>query len=116
MNTKGFTLLELAIVLVIVSVLATISIGVFVSYGNATKDSAVKFSLTEVHRIAQLGYHDGVEVASWDSLTDYGFRLGENVIINLENGFEETFLTSGYYAGREDVIYQIDECGNVTRR
>lgn len=116
MNKKGFTLVELAVVLVIISILACIAIPMFVSYGDTTKNSAVKFDLAESYRVAKMCYHDGLGPITWPDLVTHGFRLSKGVVYNLEDGGEETFLANGYYIGREEVVYQIDASGVITKR
>lgn len=116
MNNKGFTLLELAITLVIVAVLATISISIFMGISADARNGTTKHDLSEAYRISKLYFceNEGTDI-DFSELREYGFKLSEGVVLNVENGYEETFMVSASHVDRDEV-YQIDHNGVVTRR
>jgi prepilin-type N-terminal cleavage/methylation domain-containing protein len=116
MNSKGFTVLELAVVLIIVAILAVISISIFSGINGTARDGAAKYDLAEVYRISKLYYcdHEGTDI-DFSELQEYGFRLSDGVVLHIENGYEETFLISASHTDRDDV-YQVDHNGVITRR
>ena len=81
-NKKGFTLIELMIVVAIIGILAAIAIPKFADLINKSKEGATKGSLSSVRSAIQVYYGDNegwfpADVASLDSLTAGGKYLNE---------------------------------------
>jgi len=116
MNNKGFTVLELAVVLVIVAILSVISISIFMGISASAHDGAAKYDLAEAYRISKLYYcdHERTDI-DFSELQEYGFRLSDGIVLHIEDGYEETFLISASHTDRDDV-YQVDHNGVITRR
>lgn len=78
MNQKGFTLIELMIVIAIIGILAAIAIPNFLAYRTKGQDSAAVSAAKNFYNIAMAYYADGhtgsITVAN---MTAEGFNLGE---------------------------------------
>ena len=77
MNKKGFTLIELMIVVAIIGILAAIAIPKFANLINKSKEGATKGALSTVRSAIQIYYGDNegwfpTESAALTSLTDSG--------------------------------------------
>ncbi len=80
MNKKGFTLIELMIVVAIIGILAAIAIPKFANLINKSKEGATKGALSTVRSAIQIYYGDNegwfpTEAASLTSLTTDGKYL-----------------------------------------
>ena len=113
MKTKGFTLVELLVVIAILAILATVSVVGYTSFINSANDSVAQQELTQIrnYMIAQ-DYNDdkfsitsdnGLVFVSGTTLADY---VGEDKAIALEG----TATLNG-----TTVTYEIkDAAGTVT--
>lgn len=78
MNQKGFTLIELMIVIAIIGILAAIAIPNFLAYRTKGQDSAAVSAAKNFYNVAMAYYADGHTGAV--TITDMeaeGFNLGE---------------------------------------
>jgi len=66
-NEKGFTLIEILIVVVIVAILAAISVPIYVEYVKSARASDAKTSINAIWQAAQVFYQDKGE---WPSTVD----------------------------------------------
>lgn len=119
MNAKGFTLLELLVVFIVISVLAAIAIPVFVSHVDSARHSAVKNCLAEGYRIAQLCFHDEIDsLDSWAPMAEHGMQANTHVDIWIVDGHRtaDTLLLYAQHKKRTEIRYQVDFEGRITRR
>jgi len=72
-NVKGFTLIELMIVLAIIGILAAMAVSIFSGYDCVTKQSEAKSSLSTIHK-AQIAYFSEYNTFS-SSLSAISFSL-----------------------------------------
>jgi prepilin-type N-terminal cleavage/methylation domain-containing protein len=66
-NEKGFTLIEILIVVVIVAILAAISVPIYVEYVKSARASDAKTSINAIWQAAQVFYQDK---GDWPSTVD----------------------------------------------
>jgi prepilin-type N-terminal cleavage/methylation domain-containing protein len=66
-NEKGFTLIEILIVVVIVAILAAISVPIYVEYVKSARASDAKTSINAIWQAAQVYYQDK---GDWPSTVD----------------------------------------------
>ena len=78
-NRKGFTLIEILIVVVIVAILAAISVPIYVEYVKSARASDAKTTINAVWQAAQVFYQDKGEYPSSidDLINEHYLQISE---------------------------------------
>jgi type IV pilus assembly protein PilA len=114
-NKKGFTLLELLIVVSIIGVLAVVAIPAYSQYKGRAYAADTKSNLHNIYLACKVYWGD--EGSSNDctvadaSSTAYGYRQSSDVII-VASGEEYTFNSTASHAGSSD-SYTINSQGSI---
>jgi len=104
---KGFTLIELMIVLSIIGVLAAIAISIFSGYDCITKQSEAKSSLSTIHK-AQIAYFSEYDTFS-SSLSALSFSLKGKEHYTYDAGGNGAIFSATATNGPNDDAWSIDQ-------
>ena len=113
-NRKGFTLIELMIVIAIIGILATLAAPSFIRYRIKGYNASSNTDIRNAFLAAQAYFSDYPDGTVTDSiLTSYGYRSSDNVTLSIITGTQSGLsLTTAHDAG--DKTYSIDADGNVS--
>ena len=113
-NRKGFTLIELMIVIAIIGILAALAAPSFIRYRIKGYNAASNTDIRNAFLAAQAYFSDYPDATVTDSiLTGYGYRSSSNVTLSIITGTQSGLsLTPAHGAG--DKTYSIDTDGNVS--
>ena len=113
---KGFTLIELMVVIVIVGILASVGIGILMNARERACISSIKSDLSSAYTISTIAYNDNPdEEIDLDTLYAKGLVQSENVVLTVVDGDWDTLSITGTHPN-VIAVYELDNTGRIFRQ
>lgn len=115
MNKKGFTLIELMIVVAIIGILAAIAIPQFSAYRVKSYNTKARSELRSAYTACQVYFstEEGSAICGTGGMNAQNFQNSSDVTLTITDPAMDTWTATAKHAAG-DVTYTIDKNGKVT--
>lgn len=110
-DEKGFTLIELMIVIAIIGILAAIAIPQFAAYRKRGYNAAAKADAKNLATVEEQYYNDNYTyTTSLADLTGLGYKTSDGVTVTISGANTTDFTATAYHTGG-DTTYTVHSGG-----
>ncbi|OGP83310.1 MAG: pilus assembly protein [Deltaproteobacteria bacterium RBG_16_58_17] len=113
---RGFTLIELMIVIAIIGILAAIAIPQFTAYKKRGYNASAKSDLKNIYTAAQAYFSDNPTgtIATTNNLAPFGYQSGVGITIAIQDGSSTALGMTSTHSSGGDIVYSITAGGAIT--
>lgn len=115
-DRKGFTLLEIMIVIAIIGILATIAINLTLHLSEKALINTLNSDLSNAYKTS-LDFHveQPDDAVTLINLKEHGYTQSEKVTLNIEDGTADNLRMTASHPGVPGV-YQVDQSGRISKQ
>jgi len=117
-NQKGFTLIELMIVIAIIGILAAIAIPQFSAYRKRSYDSSAQSDLRNAATAQEAYYVDASDYADTSGTligATYGLYLSDKVVFSVRSATAESYSMKAQHPSGEHSYIIVGPGGSISR-
>lgn len=111
---KGFTLIELMVVIAIIGILAAIAIPQFTTYRERSYNAVAKTDIKNMYTVAQSYFSESpAGTVTIPLLQSYGYRISAGVTPTVNTGTMTGLVMTAVHS-HGTIAYSVDSAGTIT--